>query len=209
MTPNNIVNMALIKGLDMIAICDHNSNLQLPAMAQLADKIKILYGVEIETQEEVHILALFKKLKDNQAFITVLDKYKLHTPNDPQFFGNQLIMDEKDQIVDQHADLLLTSTFLSIDDWIAHIHQHHGIAILAHVMDRKNSITNQLGFIPENILCDAIEVKDKKEMALVKALYPAYAQHLFLINSDAHRLVDISERKYAFDIQTFQKLWKY
>ena len=30
MTPNNIVNMALIKGLDIIAVCDHNTARHLP-----------------------------------------------------------------------------------------------------------------------------------------------------------------------------------
>ena len=68
MTPNNIINMAMIKGLDMIAICDHNSSLQLSAFSKLKTNIKIIFGIEVETIEEVHVLGLFKSLEDNISF---------------------------------------------------------------------------------------------------------------------------------------------
>ena len=36
MTPNNIVNMAIIKELDFIAVTDHNSAKNLPAVMAVA-----------------------------------------------------------------------------------------------------------------------------------------------------------------------------
>ena len=64
MTPNNILNMAVIKGLDVIAICDHNSCKQQPAIAKAAmDKpIKVIFGVEVTSSEEVHVLCYFNEL---------------------------------------------------------------------------------------------------------------------------------------------------
>ena len=39
MTPNNIVGMAFIKQLDVIAVCDHNSARNLPAIKEVADMV--------------------------------------------------------------------------------------------------------------------------------------------------------------------------
>ncbi len=208
MTPNNIVNMAMIKGLDMIAICDHNSSLQLPAFSKLDTTIKIIYGIEVETMEEVHILGLFKKLEDNMAFDRWLDTYKLKTKNDIHYFGNQLIMDEQDNVINNHPYLLITSTQISLNECISQIHKYHGIVVLAHVLDRKNSIINQLGFIPKNIEADAIEVKSEEQIQLIKKMYPFLQNKVFMINSDAHHLVDISEKTNALDEDIFHKLWE-
>lgn len=203
MTPNNIINMAMIKGLDMIAICDHNSSLQLSAFSKLKTNIKIIFGIEVETIEEVHVLGLFKSLEDNISFDKWLDNYKLKTINDIHFFGNQLIMDENDNVINQHPYLLITSTKVNLNDCIKMIHQYHGIAVLAHVFDRKNSIINQLGFIPNDIQADAIEVKNEEQIKLIKQMYPFLQNKIFMINSDAHRLIDINERINALQEDIF------
>lgn len=53
MTPNNIVNMAILKGLDIISITDHNSCDNVVAAIQVAgDNIVILPGMEVQTREE-------------------------------------------------------------------------------------------------------------------------------------------------------------
>lgn len=207
MTPNNIVNMSMIKGLDVIAICDHNSTLQLAAFTKLNTNINIIYGIEVETVEEVHVLGLFRSLTDAQKFGKWLDANKLKTDNDPSFFGHQLVMDENDQVINEHKDLLITSTFIDIDTCIDMIHAYHGSAVLAHVLDRKNSIINQLGFIPPDIKANAFEVKNIEQISYLKKTYPYLSNKTFIINSDAHRLIDINERENAFDDKTFQKLW--
>ena len=72
MTPNNIVNMAVLKGLDAIAITDHNTAKNVPACVECAkDKpLVVIPGMEIETAEEIHMLALF----DNTDALMRLDK---------------------------------------------------------------------------------------------------------------------------------------
>ena len=70
MTPNNIANMALIKGLDIIAVTDHNTCAQLPAVAGAAKRagVTLVPGMELETQEEVHTLAYFPSVEAACAF---------------------------------------------------------------------------------------------------------------------------------------------
>ena len=208
MTPNNIVNMAIIKELDAIAICDHNCNKNLKAFAKLANKIKIIYGIEIQTIEEVHILALFRNIADNEAFYQILDQYHIKQKNDETYFGNQLIMDENDNIIEHEENLLLTSCNISINKLIKLIHDHHGIAVLAHVLDRKNSICNQLGFIPMGLEMDAIEVKNREEINKVIKMHPYLKDYVFLIDSDAHSLIDISEKENAIDENILFNLWE-
>jgi len=62
MTPNNIVNMAYLKGLDVISITDHNSVLNIKPIISLANEYDILVipGIEITTREDIHILGYFK-----------------------------------------------------------------------------------------------------------------------------------------------------
>ena len=63
MTPNNIVNMALIKGLDAIAITDHNSCDNVEAVIKVAgDRLLVVPGMEVQTREEVHLLCYFDDL---------------------------------------------------------------------------------------------------------------------------------------------------
>ena len=61
MTPNNLVNMAYLKGLDMIAVADHNSAKNLPACKAAADErnMLLLPAIEAESREEVHVLCYF------------------------------------------------------------------------------------------------------------------------------------------------------
>ena len=207
MTPNNIVNMAKIKGLDLIGICDHNTVRQLDAFSKIAKDITILYGIEVETIEEVHILGLFKALDDIKSFDEWLEDHKMKIKNDIAYFGHQIVMDKDDEVIDEHGSLLITSTDIAIDTCIDMIHTYGGIAILAHVLDRKNSIIEQLGFIPEAIKADAIEVKNEEEIKYLKKTHPYLKDHVFVNDSDAHRLSDISEREHMMSEKTYRKLW--
>jgi len=61
MTPPKIIRKAREKGLQIIAITDHNSAENIPAFNALKyEDIKVFAGMEITTSEEVHVLALFE-----------------------------------------------------------------------------------------------------------------------------------------------------
>ncbi|HOO13429.1 MAG TPA: PHP domain-containing protein, partial [Bacillota bacterium] len=100
MTPNNIVNMALLKGLDAIAVTDHNSAENVEAVMKLGFEkgIVVVPGMEVQSKEEVHLLCYFSDLDRALGFQQrVYDN--LEGENNPDYFGDQLIMDEMDRVV--------------------------------------------------------------------------------------------------------------
>lgn len=211
MTPNNICQMALLKGLDVIAITDHNSTKQCDAVAEVAKNlgIKVLYGCEIESMEEVHLLALFNTLEKANHFQTWIDAHLPFVQNDENYFGKQEICNANDEVIEHLSGLLIVSLNVSIDGCIKAIHEYGGKAILAHVLDRKNAIIHQLGFIPPNLEFDGIEIKSEDQKDRVLELHPWLQNETihWFIDSDAHRLVDISEAEHELSETVFNELW--
>lgn len=211
MTPNNICDMAFIKGLDLIAVTDHNSCKNLPAIDQCAKKvgIQLLYGCELQTIEEVHVLGYFKTLEQTYRMQEWLDQKLVPTEFDTTYFGRELVMDENDQVLYEEKKLLIISLQATIDETIGAIHQHGGAAVLAHAVGRTNSILVQLGFIPKDLAYDAIEVKKEEEKAMIKQSHPWITDEntLWLIDSDAHRLTDINEQTHHINDEDIKRLW--
>ena len=209
MTLNNIVNMSYIKGLDLIAICDHNSVKQLKWLDAVAkEKVDYVYGVEIQTREEVHVLGYFLKNTCLDAIQDFLDKYLIEEPNDYDYFGHQYILDQYDHIIDEEPRLLIKSLDLSIDEVISYIHQLDGIAVLAHAMADRFSIMNVFMEIDEKLDFDAIEVTKTQQIDYLKKEYSFLKDTIFFISSDAHRLEMISEPMYQIDKNDFYGLWR-
>ena len=92
MDPESIVETALRKGLDAIAITDHNSTLQCPVIQELGQErgLLVLAGVEVTTSEEVHCLVLFKDEESRKEFQAYLDQHLPPIPNDPDYLGDQV-----------------------------------------------------------------------------------------------------------------------
>ena len=61
MSPQRIVETALERGLDAIAVTDHNSTLQCPEILALGEErgLMVFAGAEVTTREEAHCVALF------------------------------------------------------------------------------------------------------------------------------------------------------
>jgi PHP family Zn ribbon phosphoesterase len=115
MTPNNIVNMAVLNGLDAIAITDHNSCDNVESVMKAAEgRIIVIPGMELQTIEEVHLLSYFTDLYSLLAFSEDLEQYYDGSPNRPEFFGHQLIMDEKDEIIGEKKQALIPFYLISI-----------------------------------------------------------------------------------------------
>ncbi len=208
MTPNNIVNMAKLKGLDLISVSDHNSMKQQKSLINCAKKVKLDYliGVELQTKEEVHVLAYFSDQNVIDVFQDWIDCHLVKMKNKPDFFGHQLILDELDEVVDEEEWLLINSLDTDLEATIQAIHEHHGIVVLAHVMNKMNGIMTQLGFIPPGLDYDGVEVTDLSHVALVKERNPWISCDLWLCNSDAHQLIDIHENEYTISSDEERKL---
>lgn len=209
MTLNNIVNMACLKELDLIAITDHNSVKQLYHLADVAqDKIRFIYGVEIQSREEIHVLAYFLDKQLLDTFQAFLDCYLIEEPNDEYYFGHQYIFNEVDEVVNEERRLLIKSLNLSLVEIIDWIHHHRGIAILAHAMSERFSIMNVFMRIDEDLDIDGIEVTKEDHQTLLMEKFPYLKNQFWLMNSDAHRLEMISEPIHQFDEKEFFGLWR-
>ena len=212
MTPNNICNMAVLKGLDLIAVTDHNSCLQQPSISEAAANVglKVLYGAELQTSEEVHILGLFGRLDDCMKLQEWIDSVLPVIPNDIDYFGKEEIRSGRDDsLTGIEKRLLLVSLQASLEETAAKIHSCGGRAILAHVLDRENSITNQLGFIPQDLKIDGLEVKSEEQKKEILKMHPWMneADENWFTDSDAHRLIDISEAVHTMNSSIYQLLW--
>lgn len=62
MSPQRIVETALERGLDAIAVTDHNSTLQCPEIQALGEErgLMVFAGAEVTTREEAHCVALLQ-----------------------------------------------------------------------------------------------------------------------------------------------------
>ncbi len=210
MSPQNIIQMAKLKGLDLISICDHNSLKQQAVLAEVAKAhhLNYLYGIELQTKEEVHILAYFKDPTDLPGMQAWINHVQVKVMNRPNFFGRQVLYDSQDEILDEEPIALIFSLNVSLSDCLDAIHDHHGLAVLAHIYGRKNGIVTQLGFIPKNLDIDGIEITQEADQARFITEYPNYSDLPCFINSDAHTLSAIHEATYCLSPQAEKSFWR-
>lgn len=204
MTPHNIARMAQLKGLDVISVTDHNSLKQQRVMAEIAHSygLTYLYGVELQSQEEVHILGYFTTEKAVLAMQRWIEDHQIKVKNRPSYFGEQVIYDHHDEAIDEESVALIFSLNASLESCVKAIHNKGGRAVLAHLYGRKYGLIQQLGFIPEGLAIDGVELCDPREVPFFKNEYPQYANLPILCNSDAHQLGDIHEALFQLDDPT-------
>jgi hypothetical protein len=192
MSPKKIVSKSREQQLDLIAICDHNTAENAAATSREGTRqgIAVLPGMEICSREEVHLVTLFKKIEDAlkmQEFIYA------HLPgkNQPEVFGHQVVADEHDQVLGENAHLLIGATQLSLHDIVEKTHHLDGICISSHVDRPSYSLIGQLGFIPEDLHLDAVEVSYRIPLAEALIEVPGIKDYPCVTASDAHFLRDI------------------
>jgi len=192
MSPKEIVNRAALKELDIIGICDHNTTENSQAAIEAGKKMNICVfpGMEVTSQEEVHVLAIFDELKsalDLQEYV-----YRnLPGENDEEAFGMQVIVDENDAVLGFNNRLLIGATTIPLEVVIRVIHSFNGLAIASHVDRESFSIIGQLGFIPENLELDALEISPRLTSEEAKKRYGN--NYPITCSSDAHYPEDIGK----------------
>lgn len=191
MTPNNIVNMALIKGLDVISVTDHNRALNVGAVLEVAKETDLIVipGIEVESTEGIHVVCYFEDLTNLLQFESLIYKSLPPFPINLNLFEPQLIFDAMDQVIGEEGTLLATSCNYRLEEVIELCHQHGGIVSLAHIERNKHSILKVLGFIPKDLNYECLETNNSH-------LYPKLALH----NSDAHQLGDIHEAIHHLEV---------
>ena len=202
MGPTAIVEESLAKGLDIIAICDHNSAENSDAVIQVGVKkgLHVFPGMEINSKEEVHVLGLFKTQKKAMAMQEIVYSH-LTEKNRPEYFGEQIIVNEFDEIDGVQDLMLIGATTLGLTEIVDTIHNLGGLAIASHVDRPSYSVLSQLGFIPSDLKLDAIEISSRVDMKSLHTQIPDVEKFPVVTSSDAHFLKDIGSVSTSFFIE--------
>lgn len=199
MSPRAIVDKSLEKGLDMIALCDHNTAENVGAALRAGAKkgIAVIPGMEINTQEEVHILALFAG--EDQALDMQRTVYShLRGTNRPELFGDQVVANELDEVEGFNDRLLIGATGLTLQAVIREIRRLGGLSIASHIDRPSYSLVSQLGFVPPDVSLDGVEISRPLQREEIESQLPGLGDLPVIRSSDAHFLKDIGKAVTSF-----------
>lgn len=200
MTPANICGMAHLKGLQAIAVTDHNTARNLPYVKEAADYygLILLPGMEITTREEVHLLGYFPTV---DAAVDAGEFFSSHLPpmpNMPDFFGRQYVMNTDDEVVAEETRMLIGATDLDLSECAAAIRERGGVPVPAHINRGSNGLLINLGMMP---------IEPDFRLVEVSPTLPvddrAVRGRTVLHASDAHQLGAISEATFDFPVDRF------
>lgn len=203
MSPKGIVAKSLEKGLDIIAICDHNSaeNAGAVIRAGALEGLYVLPGMEINSREEVHIIAIFDNEEQAMAMQEIVYN-NLKGTNRPEIFGDQIVANEFDEVEGFNDRMLIGAVQLRLEDIVGHVQNLGGLSIASHVDRPSYSITSQLGFIPPGLELDGLEIAKPGEKPAVLNSVLKESRLPVLTSSDAHFARDIGEKYTCFLLES-------
>lgn len=192
-TPNNIVNMALIKGLNAIAVSDHNTGKNCPAAMAVGKRngLVVLPAMELTTSEDIHVLCLFERYEQLEKLEAHIRNTRLKIKNKPEIFGRQIVMNEYDEAIGEEENLLIVSSGVSVEEVAALVGGFGGIAVPAHIDKQSNGLIGVLGFFDYGLGFKMVESRADTGVKLPR-----------LTDSDAHYLWDISEAEHSIEAET-------
>ena len=198
-TPNNIVGMASLCGLNIVALTDHNTTANCPAFFEAAKRYGIIAiaGMELTTSEDIHIVCLFETLDGAMSFGEKVKEYRIPIENRPDIFGNQLILDGQDNIIGEEKDLLINATLISVEEVPTLVAEFGGICYPAHIDRQSNGIISVLGTFPATPHFNCIEFHDGDKADEYIQKYNLHNKKI-IISSDAHNLTDMRDKQNYF-----------
>ncbi len=195
MSPSAIVERAVELGLNIIGIVDHNSTLNANVARKIGEEknVFVMMGAEVTTREEVHCLCFMPNELVLDEFQHFIDSKLVYYPNDVTKFGLQLVVDSFENILDEIPHLLINALDCSITELQQKVYELNGIFIPAHVDRSSYSISSQLGFVPEDLKFDLLELSSFAEKNNFFDKFPWFVDYKYIKCSDAHFLCDIAK----------------
>lgn len=202
MTPNNIVGMSKLLGLDVIALTDHNSVLNCKAVMKLGEEngLCVIPGMELTTMEEIHVVCLFPTYEKALQFNDYVKEHQMQFPNRVDIYGRQVIMDENDEEIGEVDNLLILATDISVMDIKPLVESFDGVCYPAHINRDSMSIISSLGDIPPECDFKTAEVSSSGDVEQLKARYPILNDMLIVRDSDAHYLQNMRDAENFFEL---------
>ena len=190
MTPNNIVNLASLLGIDILALTDHNSCGNCAAAAAVGKKTGVLVvpGMELCTAEEIHVVCLLPDCDAAQAFSVSVQKTSPYYANRPEIFGEQLLLDQNDEIIGREDRLLISASAVPVTGVRALVESFGGVCFPAHIEKDSYSVLSVLGGWPPECGFPAAELRDRARKEEIFSRYSLPPGLRVLSSSDAHYL---------------------
>jgi hypothetical protein len=194
MSPISIVQKAKEVGLNAIALSDHNCAFNLPAFGTVCKRngMECLFGLEVTSIEEAHILCLFDQLDTAVAFGDRVYDSLPDIPNVPEKFGDQPIIDAEEGILGFAEKFLISASGYDVSTLVSEVHALGGLIIPAHIDRSVYGMIAQLGFLPDEDF-DAVELTAYGDPALALD-YPVVR------NSDSHHLSSLGSAHTEFEL---------
>lgn len=195
MSPKAVVDRLVSLGINWMAITDHNSMANCPAYEKVALRagLAFTWGMEMQTSEEIHILVYFDRAAAAVMFAKALYGSLLPVPNDPDFFGDQVIIDENENILGMEQRALVNSSVWDLNTAVQMARDHGGYCVPAHIDAGANSIIGQLGFLPDEPVFGLLGITAGLDVQRYLRENPYLAGKAFLRSSDAHYLNDLGK----------------
>jgi 3',5'-nucleoside bisphosphate phosphatase len=193
-SPAVLARIAAERGLELVALTDHNSALNTPAFAECARRegIAALYGMEAASAEEVHVLCLFATSGDALGFGEFLLEHMPRLRYDPRRLGDQVVVDADENILEMPETYFGAALELGYDDLCEEAHSWGALVIPAHIDRPMFGGIHHLGFLPEG------------PYAAVEAVQPlmggAGRSYTVVTGSDAHYPEHIARRPFSLDL---------
>lgn len=186
MIPPVIVEEALRKNINLIAITDHNSTANIGAVMEAAKgtRLSVLAGMELQTQEEVHVLCLFDGLEQAEAWQRSVDSCFENIPNDEEKIGEQYVVDATGNFIRSEPRMLIANVDISLEEAVQGVNALGGLLIPAHVERRAYGLLATLGFASPSF--EALEISRHATPQSAQKQFPQIKGFPLLQNGDVH-----------------------
>lgn len=200
MTPNNLVHMAALAGLQVIAVADHNTTKNVPAAMAVGEQSGVLVvpAMELTTKEDIHVLCLLPSLEQAEAFREYVYARLPQRKNRPKAFGHQYVMDAQDEILEEEPQLLSFGADIGIYEVKALLEQYEGLAVPAHIDRASYSLIGVMGLVDPEMGFSVYETTIACDRQALMEKY--HFTGGFLSNSDAHDLIAIQDAARTLEI---------
>jgi len=209
MIPPLIVRTALEKGLNLIAITDHNASANVSAVIEAAkgEALTVLPGMELQTEEDVHVLCLFDTLDQLNRLQELVDQHLPNVPNNPEFFGEQFVVDHTGDFIRREKRLLINATTLSFEEAFRFVKDLDGLFIPAHVNRQAFGLIDHLGFVPPDLDVAVLEISRHIEPSSASSKYPQIKGYPLIQSGDVHYLADfLGINRFSIEKPTISEL---
>lgn len=196
MSPRAIAQKAKACGIGGIALTDHNSARNAEAFAECCRRegVACLFGLEVCSAEEVHLLTIFDRVAESVQMTEWVYESLIKRVNQPEVFGDQPVVNADEEIEDLEWRMLGTAARRTLVEIGEKAHALGGLFIAAHVDRPAFSVFSQLGVIMGTEGFDAMELSRTAdadaphELGSWRTRTDGYA---LIRSSDSHNIDDV------------------